>query len=213
MKQSVTILAHIVVGNFKERLFYMQVEKRVNEHYPKQDFGFIDDEYWKPVIVHGVTIDKYSVSNYGNVIGPHNKKLKWVKNGGNKYSQYPAVSLSCDPESLADSGYDYVPDRTRISRTKSFNVVSNAHVLVANVFLPLDDNIPQELQEYIEIDGRPKHLWSLLPDHTKAWLRSLLHVDHIDNDRGNPHVSNLRFISPRANNSYVKKKALEGSCQ
>ena len=188
----------------------MIAKKKVNEYYPNQDFGFIDDEYWKPVIVHGVTINKYSVSNYGNVIGPHNKKLKWIRNGGSNF-QYPGVSLSCDPETLVNSGYNYSPDKSRIGNTKSVNLVSNVHILVANAFLPLDDNLPEELNEYIEIDGSPKHLWSLFPDHTKRWLRSLLQVDHIDKDKSNPHVSNLTFVSPRANNPYVKKQRLEGS--
>ena len=183
-------------------IFYMQVKKKVNEHYPNQDFGFIEDEYWKPVILYGITIPRYIVSNYGNVIGPQNRKLKWAKNGGNTKYQYPAVGISCDKALFANSGYTYA---------EGCNPKPNVHVLVANAFLPLDDHLPEELNEYIEIDGEPKHLWSLLPDHTKLWIRSLLHVDHIDGDRANPHVSNLTFVSPRANNSHVKKQRLEGS--
>ena len=56
----------------------MVAQKRVNEYFPNQDFGVIEDEIWKPVVVHGVTVDSYKVSNYGNVIGPQNKKLKWT---------------------------------------------------------------------------------------------------------------------------------------
>ena len=196
------------------REYFME---QVNIHYPNQNFGFIEDEYWKPAIVHGVTLDTYSVSNYGNVIGPRNKKLKWNKNGGNPLSQYPAVSMSCNPALFADTGYVPNPLKLRSGKpgfSKAVTLVSNVHVLVANAFLPLDENIPEELDEYVEIDGKTRQIWSLLPNHTKAWLRSLLHVDHIDNDKSNPHVSNLRFISPRANNSHnKKKKALEGSSQ
>ena len=185
----------------------MEPQKKVNQFYPNQDFGIIEDEYWSPVIIHGVTLNKYRVSNYGNVIGPANKKLKWMNNGP-KRSQYPGVSLSCDPALLENSEYTYAPDKSRVN-TVALN--ARVHVLVANAFLSLDDNLPEELNEYIEIDGQPKHLWSLFPDHTKLWIRSLLNVDHIDNDKGNPHVSNLTYVSPRQNQEYVKRQRLEGS--
>ena len=42
----------------------MVAQKRVNEYFPNQDFGVIEDEIWKPVVVHGVTVDSYKVSNY-----------------------------------------------------------------------------------------------------------------------------------------------------
>jgi len=186
----------------------METQKKVNIHYPNQDFGFIEDEYWKTVILHGVTIDKYTVSNYGNVIGPQNKKLTWKKNGGNILNQYPAVSLSCD-RTLFESKGSFVP--TNPIYKNAVKYTSNVHILVANAFLSLDENIPEELDEYVEIDGKTRQIWSMLPDHTKLWIRALLNVDHIDNDRSNPHVSNLKFTSPRKNNSHVKKQALEGS--
>ena len=184
----------------------MVAQKRVNEHFPNQDFGFIEDEIWKPVVVHGVTVDSYRVSNYGNVIGPQNKKLKWTPRS--KAAPYPRVSIYFNPSLLEPAGYTFKKCKdTDVSKAEV-----NVHVLVANAFLPINDNIPEELNEYIEIDGQPKHLWSLLPDHTKLWLRSLLNVDHIDNDKSNPHVSNLTFVTPRENNTYVKKQKLEGSC-
>tara|TARA_B100000287_G_C20169747_1_gene597755 strand:- start:31 stop:585 length:555 start_codon:yes stop_codon:yes gene_type:complete len=184
----------------------MIAQKKVNIHYPNQDFGEIEDEYWKTVILHGVPVEKYIVSNYGNVIGPQNKKLTWRKNGGS--TQYPGVGLSCDRALFENRGF--VPTNLNYKKAVTFTV--NVHILVANAFLPLDDNIPEELDEYVEIDGKTRQIWSMLPDHTKLWIRSLLNVDHIDNDKSNPHVSNLTFVSPRKNNSHVKKQALEGSC-
>ena len=188
----------------------MEPQKKVNEAFPNQDFGFIEDEYWKPVIVHGVTMHNYIVSNYGNVIGPQNRKLKWTRRS--KINMYPRVGICFDPIRYTEKfGHTY---RLLTSKNKPNCKVSkldaDVHILVANAFLPLDENIPEELKEYIEIDGQPKQLWSLLPDHTKLWIRSLLYVDHIDNDKSNPHVSNLAFVSPRGNNPSVKKQRIEG---
>jgi hypothetical protein len=76
----------------------------------------------------------------------------------------------------------------------------------------LDEHIPEELDEYVEIDGKTRQIWSLLPDHTKLWIRDLLIVDHIDNNKANPHVSNLTFTTNRKNNKYVKAQLSESSC-
>ena len=184
----------------------METQKKVNEVFPNQDFGFIEDEYWKPAIVHGVTMDNYIVSNYGNVIGPQNKKLKWTRRSAK--NDYPRVGLYFNPNIYEEKlGHKYLR-RTKSGEVSKIDV--DVHILVANAFLPLDENIPEELDEYVEIDGKTRQIWSLLPNHTKTWIRSLLYVDHIDNDRSNPHVSNLNFVSPRQNNTDVKKQRIEG---
>jgi len=183
----------------KYRQRYKRGSGMANPDYPNQNFGEIEDEYWKPVVLHGEAVPKYIVSNYGNIIGPSGFKLKWISRQG-----YPMVTMYLPHNPFA--GHYYRENASGNIQTKV-----NPHILVATAFLPLDDNIPKELDEYIEIDGQPKHLWSLLPEKTKLWLRSLLHVDHIDGDKGNCHVSNLTFVSSRENQEHVKKQRLESS--
>ena len=176
-------------------------KKKINQHFPNQDFGFIEDEYWKPAIMHGKTIDGYTVSNYGNVIGPKGYKLKWT--GRSKTQPYPSVHMYFDP--------DFFEHHYPLNTAGNADAQINVHILVANVFLPLDENIPEELDKYIEIDGRSVHLWSLFTEEQKLWIRSLLQVDHIDNDKSNPHVDNLQFTNFYANNIHIKKALNESS--
>ena len=171
-------------------------KKKINENYPNQNFEFIEDEYWKPVIYHGKVIEKYTVSNYGNVIGPRGYKLKWTPRS--KTAPYPSVHLPMQPGLFE---HDYEGRQNQV----------NVHILVANAFLPLDENIPEEIDGFIEIDGRSIHLWSLFTEKQKRWIRSLLQVDHIDDDINNPHVDNLHFTTPYKNNTHIKK-ALNESC-
>ena len=180
-----------------DNIIELDKTKNKNKNFPKQNFDFIEDEYWKPVIFHGKVIERYTVSNYGNVIGPQGRKLKWTTRS--KTAPYPAVSLAC-PTNLFEHSY-----------RKTNAIVVYVHTLVATAFLPLDENIPKVFDDYIEIDGSPKHVWSLFPESTKFWIRSVLHVDHIDDDKGNPHVDNLMFTTPYENNVHVKRALNESN--
>jgi hypothetical protein len=167
--------------------------------FPDQPLHEIEDEIWKPVVYHGAVVEKYFVSNYGNIIGPQNKKLKWVDRQG-----YPSISLML-PKTFA--GYEYDSAAKGNRRRLSVGV----HILVANAFLPLSDKqfLPESLKEEIQVGGVKASFWDICPESIKAFIRSCLHVDHIDANPCNPKLSNLRYVSPRENNHYIKKAQLD----
>ena len=70
---------------------------------------------------------------------------------------------------------------------------ADVHVLVANTFLTLtEDTLPEPLRGFN------------LNEEAIRFVRSLLSVDHIDDNPRNPNVDNLRYTSARQNN-YMNK--------
>lgn len=167
--------------------------------FPDQPMGIYPDEESRPVIYHGAVVENYFVTNYGNVIGPQGKKLKWVDRQG-----YPSISLML-PKVFA--GYEY--DSSTSWERKRVSVA--VHILVANAFMPLSEReyLPAMLKEEISLGSISVPFWDVCPDTVKSFIRSCLNVDHIDADKTNPHVSNLRYVSPRENNHHIKKAQLE----
>lgn len=175
----------------KERIYRTAFEDQFNRE--------LIQEEWKPVIYHGLEVPGYQVSNYGNVIGPRGKVLKWVERAA-----YPAISLMVD-KGFAE--YDYDKSNSAKNRGR-VRVSASIHTLVANAFLPMDENLPPIFYEYVTINNTSYRQWDLLSDATKQYIRSCLVVDHIDGNKANPHVSNLRYVSPRENNIYYKEAQL-----
>lgn len=183
----------------KRKELGLSKERVYNNKFPEQFTREIVNEEWRPAISHlGTKVKNTQVSNYGNVIGPQGRVLKWVDRGGG----YPSVSIMV---SELEGGYQY--DKSSVSSVKKLS--TTVHSLVANTFLPLEDNLPEVFREYVEINGIAYRQWDLFSDNLKSYIRSLFHVDHIDGNRANPHVSNLRYVSPRENNHHIKKALLE----
>jgi len=101
--------------------YYVSGSGATNTDFPTQKFGEVEDEYWKPLILHGEPVPRYTVSNYGNVIGPKGYKLKWNKNKG-----YAEVNIYLPQQTFA--GHTYAPNSGRPF------TCAGVHVLVANAF-------------------------------------------------------------------------------
>jgi hypothetical protein len=171
----------------------------VKENYRKsgevkgnQNLGFIEDEIWKPIITEAFDASEYQISQYGNVLGKMGQKLKWFSTGIAKYASYMSVKLS-----LRENNYktDFIPQKESgiTSNSKKIPQTINVHRIVAELFLTKP--VPLCFSE----------LWPTLNKVQRDWIQSVYIVDHIDDDKSNPHVDNLRWVTPRNNNQMVKR--------
>jgi hypothetical protein len=155
-----------------------------------QNLGFIEDEVWKPIIMPNYNASEYQISQYGNVMGKRGHKLKWTSGGRGGLRGYPSLHLS-----LKDSNYtsNYAPSQEHVSATaKKIPQYVTVHTLVAQMFLPKP--VPLCFSQ----------LWPTLNKKQRNWIQQSYVVDHIDNDTMNPYVDNLRWVTVRQNNKWVK---------
>jgi hypothetical protein len=164
--------------------------------FPNQRFEFISDEEFRPLVLRvkpTITTDKYTVSQYGNFIGPEGKKLRWSNQKG-----YPHVGLSLPkdifPNFVGVSTAN--KDSTGLKSTTQFKNIA-AHRAVANTFLPRP--VPEPFQES----------WHTLTEEQKRWVQQGYVVDHINGDKSNPHVSNLQYLTMWENSKYVKERLVD----
>jgi hypothetical protein len=80
----------------------------------------------------------------------------------------------------------------------SFNLRIQVHRLIAETFIPIDEFPPIPIED-----------WNNTPETAKQFIRDCAVVDHIIPDLSNNSVSNLRWVTPKQNNSYRKKVECE----
>ena len=106
------------------------------------------------------------------------------------------------PKDLFDD-YDY-SNRSR-GKGKTFKtgkvskITIAVHRLVAETWMPIDEFPPEELADTVV--GCSRILASMA-------VRDTAVVDHIDADPTNNSVENLRWVTPKENNSYRKEQQL-----
>ena len=157
----------------------------------------IEDEIWVPIITDKYDASPYKISQYGNVLGKKGKKLKWTPINGYASCQ---LSLSYDDfkgSFIPKSGTGFTLN-TENKTGKQVKVCIKPHVLVAEFFLPRP--VPLCFSE----------LWHTFNEKQKKWIQSIYIVDHIDDDGLNPHVDNLRWVTPYENNHRVKNERETG---
>ena len=152
-----------------------------------QNLGFIEDEVWKPIITNTFDASEYQISQYGNVLSKKGQKMRWQTIG----EGYMGVKMSLTKNNYTS---DYTPsnDRGSTSAAKRIGQAIQVHKIVAELFLPKP--VPLCFSQ----------LWPTLDKKQRDWIQSVYIVDHIDNDRSNPHVDNLRWVTGRQNNKWVK---------
>jgi len=146
-----------------------------------------DDEYFGPLFHHGIEIEGYYVSTHGTIIGKNGRPLTWSSD------KYPKVKIR-----LPKKDFSFYSDDQSGSATTTGQMIP-VHILVANTHMPFRDNLPKVWTGYTEINGVAYKLWDLMSSEQQAVLRSCYQVDHIDGNKQNAHVSNLRYLSPVEN--------------
>lgn len=142
---------------------------------------------FKQAVRFGVELPGYYVSKDGKVFST--KKNKFISLFVGK-SGYLQCSLSLPIGIFEDHTY-YQANFKR----KTFNITQQIHRLVAETFLPIDEYPP------ISIDD-----WKKTPETAKQFIRDSAVVDHIEPDLTNNKVENLRWVTPKQNNTHRKKQ-------
>ena len=154
------------------------------------------EELWKPVVRMGEVIPGYFVSNHGRIQNSDGKFLKIHNRIRNQRPTASRISLQIPKNLFKD--YTYAEHKNRKNAYKA-RVTYEIHLLVMEAFGAsyVDENPPI-----------PKKDWEQCPESAKKFMIDRLVIDHIDDNPFNNHISNLRRVVPRDNNSYVKKYKL-----
>ena len=168
------------------------------------------DEIWKPVVVRTKIIPGYAVSNHGRITGKKGQFMKINPRNRHKRDDCSRVGLQVPKDLFPD--YEYKPRKGK-ENSNFRRITYTVHQLVMEAFSPTDEN---------ENPPIPKKDWKQWPESAKQFITNLLEtnkilsekiktllvIDHIDDNPFNNHISNLRRVEPRDNNSYVKKYKL-----
>ena len=162
-------------------------------------FGEYNDDY-KPVIRNGVKLPGYYATRDGRIYSAKtNKFISLYTSSPSKNKFYYACSLSLPKGIFSKKGSGtehefFVPSWKKTT----FNLKIEVHRLIAETFIPIDENPPIPMEDWINT-----------PETAKQFIRDSALVDHIDDDSSNNHADNLRWVTPKQNNLHRKKQELE----
>ena len=176
--------------------------------------SLFNSDQFKSAIRFQKELPGYYVDREGTILstkrGKHQikaQRTKYQKLEGANYGNGKTTSLVClqtdfsIPKDLFDD-YDY-SNRSR-GKGKTFKtgkvskITIAVHRLVAETWMPIDEFPPEELAD----------TWWDVPEYWRQWVRDTAVVDHIDADPTNNSVENLRWVTPKENNSYRKEQQL-----
>lgn len=138
-------------------------------------------------------IPGYYISKDGTkIIGKRGKSIStWINSHG-----YPTCSITIHKNFYSDYEYQTRNDGSENHSTISLKIP--LHRAVIETWKPIDDNPPKQLAD----------TWNDVPEVWRQWVRDTALVDHIDDDRTNNHVDNLRWETPKNNEPNRKKQMM-----
>jgi hypothetical protein len=149
-------------------------------------------EIWKPLIRKGAIIDGYYVSNLGRIISSKKGKATFIKVQDREFSERGNCTVFhvSYPSHLMIDGYSHHHG------SKNYRQMEvRVHQAVMEAFKPVDLYPPDEL----------KNDWNDAPESFKQWVRDTVIIDHINDNPFDNKITNLRYTTPKGNNSYRKK--------
>lgn len=155
-------------------------------------------EEWKPTIKRGKIIPGYLVSNYGRVFSLKSNKLLKIQNNIHlERGNASTVSLRIPKDWSED--YQYANN----------TILCQVHQLVAEAFMPIDENPPKELEEIWNQIITPDMVgMNRVSECLKEWVKSTVIIDHLNDDPFDNRSSNFRYTNQLENNTHRKKKKL-----
>ena len=148
---------------------------------------FGDESEMKPLVRYGVNLPGYYATRCGKIFSTKTNRFISLFVGKCGYLR---CSLSLPIDIFEDHNYFKQNDK-RVS----FNLQQDVHRLIAETFLPIDNNPPIPIED-----------WNKTPETAKQFIRESANVDHIIPDLSNNSVSNLRWVTPKQNNTHRKKQ-------
>ena len=148
---------------------------------------FGNESELKQVVRYGKELPGYYATKSGKIYSTKTNRfisLFEAKDG------YLRCSLSLPIDIFEDHNY-FIQSDKRVS----FNLQQDVHRLIAETFIPIDDNPPILIED-----------WNKTPETAKQFIRDCAVVDHIIPDLSNNSVDNLRWVTPKENNSHRKKQ-------
>ena len=154
----------------------------------------LNGQEFRPLIYQGQVIPGYEIAKDGLVVSYKRYKdgqtMGWAGVGSHG-TKYPAVRLQLPVECLSYVNKNAVTfNHTTQQQARSIKV----HILVADSWLDIEEECPDTLKPW----------WKDIPLEFKKSLRPFFSIDHKDDNRLNPHVDNLKFVSPRENQACIK---------
>jgi hypothetical protein len=168
------------------------------------------DEIWKPVVIRGTVVPGYCVSNHGRITGKKGQFMKINPRECKERGNASMIGITVPKDLFSD--YDYKHDKQK-PNAKTRKLTCQVHQLVMEAFSSTDENesppIPKEDWEHWP-ESAKKYITELLEINKilSKKIKTLLVIDHIDDNPFNNHISNLRRVVPRDNNTHVKKYKL-----
>jgi hypothetical protein len=171
------------------------------------DSIFIGEDEYKPIVYRRKIIPDYYVNKSGKIISIKDKRkaFKFItprnrmstNADGSKRVSCMIFDVSV-PKNFFDD-YSYREHKKGSKRNPNELITLAVHVVVAEVWLPFDDNLPYDMPASL------KKIWKKLSNESREYIQSGIVIDHIDDDPTNNHADNLQRCCIRNNNNYVKK--------
>lgn len=158
---------------------------------------------FKPLIRYKLEVPGYEVSMCGKI---YSLKSGRILKAYPYYEKSTTAGTTKDVPRLKELVYTFTipygffPEYTHKLREgrKNSKFPLSAHRAVMETWRPID--------EYPPI---PKEDWDKCPESAKQWIRDTAIIDHIDDDPSNNHVDNLRWVTPKENNSRRKAASMK----
>ncbi|WLW36975.1 HNH endonuclease [Synechococcus phage S-8S29] len=159
---------------------------------------------FKPLVRYNRVVDGYYVAKDGRFYSTKTNKVLKPYTAHEKSGRVKEQSYSL---SIPYGFFPEHPHKKREGRNVAKTPLS-AHRAVAETWMPVDTHPPEELaDEWFEVIT-PEMVGQLrIPPKTRQWVKDTVVVDHKDDDPTNNSLDNLRYVTPKKNNS--RRKELE----
>ena len=159
------------------------------------------DQELRPMKYQGQVVPGYMIAKDGLVISykryKEGKPMEWT-GAGLKGCKYPSCTIQVPIENLRQTTH------SKVHSTNNAERKGKIHNMVADTWgdkMLEEHACPFELKPY----------WDDFPEELKVRLQVYFNVDHIDDNKLNPHIDNLRYVSPRTNHPANKKQEKNSS--